>query len=45
MPVGCDGKSSGVVMIVSFVTSSTPAKTMHVKLDPETTVAFDQQAE
>jgi hypothetical protein len=45
MPVGCDGKSSGVVMIVSFATGSTPAKTMMVKLTPETTVTFDQQAQ
>src|SRR5688572_29732182 len=44
MPVGCDGKTSGVVMIVSFATSSTPSKTMLVKLDPDTTVTFDQQA-
>lgn len=45
MPVGCDGKTSGVVMIVNFATSSIPNKTMLVKLDPETTVTFDQQAE
>lgn len=45
MPVGCDGKTSGVVMIVTFASSVIPAKKMLVKLDPETTVAFDQQAE
>jgi hypothetical protein len=45
MPVGCDGKTSGVVMIVTFATSVIPAKKMLVKLNPETTVAFDQQAE
>ena len=45
MPVGCDGKTSGEVMIVNFATSSVPNKTMLVKLDPETTVTFDQQAE
>ena len=45
MPVGCDGKTSGVVMIVTFATSSIPNKTMLVKLDSETTVTFDQQAE
>jgi hypothetical protein len=43
MPVGCDGKTSGVVMIVNFATSSTPAKKMLVKLNADTTVAFDQQ--
>jgi hypothetical protein len=45
MPVGCDGKTSGVVMIVAFATFSSPEKKMLVKLDPNTTVAFDQQAE
>lgn len=45
MPVGCDGKTSGVVMIAAFATSVVPSKKMLVKLDPETTVAFDQQAE
>ena len=45
MPVGCDGKASGVVMVVTFPTISAPSKAMLVKLDPETTVAFDRQAE
>jgi hypothetical protein len=45
MPVGCDGKASGVVMIVNFATGSAPAKKMIVKLNPETTVEFDQQAD
>ena len=45
MPVGCDGKTSGVVMIVKFATASTPEKKMLVKLNADTTVAFDQQAE
>ena len=44
MPVGCDGKASGVVMIVSFPSASTPTKKMNVKLDANTTVAFEQQA-
>jgi hypothetical protein len=43
MPVGCDGKASGVVMIVAFPSSSTPGKKMMIKLNPDTTVAFDQQ--
>lgn len=43
MPVGCDGKSSGVIMIVNFGSSYTPGKKMHVKLNANTTVAFDQQ--
>jgi hypothetical protein len=45
MPVGCDGKSSGVVMIVSFPTALTPSKKMNVKLDANTTVAFEQQSD
>jgi hypothetical protein len=45
MPVGCDGKSSGVVLIVSFPTPNTPAKKIMVKLNAETTVTFDQQAD
>ena len=44
MPVGCDGKTSGVVMIVSFATGSAPQKKMQVKLNADTTVTFDQQA-
>jgi len=43
MPVGCDGKSSGVVMIVSFLAIQPPVKKMNVKLDADTLVAFDQQ--
>ena len=45
MPVGCDGKSSGVVIIVDFPTNNNPVKKMIVKLNPETTVTFDQQAD
>jgi hypothetical protein len=43
MPVGCDGKSSGVVMIANFGATRPPAKKMLVKFDAQTTVAFDQQ--
>jgi hypothetical protein len=45
MPVGCDGKSSGVVLIVSFPTPNTPMKKIIVKLNPESTVTFEQQAD
>lgn len=45
MPVGCDGKASGVVMIVNFATGVTPSKSMRVKLNAETTVDFEQQAD
>ena len=43
MPVGCDGKTSGVVVIVTFPTTITPSKKMHVRLNADTTVAFEQQ--
>ena len=43
MPVGCDGKSSGVVMIATFPSGAPPSKKMHVKLNADTTVAFDEQ--
>ncbi len=45
MPVGCDGKSSGVVVIVTFPTGVQPLKKMNVKLKADTTVTFDQQAD
>jgi len=44
MPVGCDGRSSGVVLIVTFGASFTPTKELLVKLDDATTVSFEQQA-
>jgi len=43
MPVGCDGKTSGVVLIVSFPAATSPKKKMNVKIDAKTTVAFEQQ--
>ncbi len=42
MPVGCDGKASGVVMIVSFASSTPPSKKMFVKIDDNTTVEFEE---
>ena len=45
MPVGCDGKSSGVVMIATFFGMQAPTKKMLVKINADTTVAFDQQAD
>jgi len=44
MPVGCDGKTSGVVMIANFLAVQPPSKKMNVKLDADTTVEFDEQA-
>jgi hypothetical protein len=43
MPVGCDGKTSGVVVIVAFPTGMQPLRKMNVKLNPTTTVTFEQQ--
>lgn len=45
MPVGCDGKTSGVVLIVNFATANAPDKKMIVKLNADTTVTFDQQTQ
>ena len=45
MPVGCDGKTSGVVVIASFGATRPPSKKMLVKFDAQTTVAFDEQSE
>ncbi|HEX8411750.1 MAG TPA: hypothetical protein VF883_23080 [Thermoanaerobaculia bacterium] len=45
MPVGCDGKKSGVVIVASFGSTIPPAKKMFVKLNPDTTVTFEAQSE
>jgi hypothetical protein len=45
MPVGCDGKTSGVVVIVTFPTGQQPSGTISIKLDANTTVQFEQQKE
>ena len=45
MPVGCDTRTSGVVLIVNFVTQIKPSKKLNVKLDPNTIVAFEQQTD
>jgi len=43
MPVGCDGKTSGVVVIATFQTLSQPIGKMVVKLDANTSVTFEEQ--
>lgn len=43
MPVGCDDKTSGVVVVVTFVSGRPPSKKMFVKLNPQTTVEFEEQ--
>jgi hypothetical protein len=45
MPVGCDGNSSGVIMIAVFPAAQPPSRKMLVKLDGTNVVAFDEQAE
>ena len=44
MPVGCDGKSSGVVIIASFGASLPPSKAMIIRLTPDSTVTFEEQS-
>jgi len=45
MPVGCDGKTSGVVMIASFMSINAPKGKMLIKINDTTTVAFEEQSE
>ena len=45
MPVGCDGKTSGVVMIATFMSLNPPKGKMLLKIDDSTTVAFDEQSQ
>ncbi|HEX2835147.1 MAG TPA: hypothetical protein VHW00_19185 [Thermoanaerobaculia bacterium] len=44
MPVGCDGRASGVVVVVTFPSGIVPTKKINVKIKDQV-VAFDQQAE
>ena len=44
MPVGCDGKASGVVFVAHFLSLRPPAKKMTVKLAPNNSVDFEEQA-
>lgn len=43
MPVGCDGRASGVVVIASFPAATAPAGKMTVRLAPDNVVEFEQQ--
>jgi hypothetical protein len=43
MPVACDGKSSGVVMVATFANTRVPTGKLHLKLNDGTIVAFDEQ--
>jgi hypothetical protein len=43
MPVGCDGKTSGVVMLATFLSVHPPQKKMFVKLGDSAPVEFEEQ--
>jgi hypothetical protein len=43
MPVGCDGKTSGVVIVAQFGAVRPPEGSMLVKLTPDLTVTFEEQ--
>ena len=43
MPVGCDGKTSGVVVIATFPAAAPPSHVMHIRIDANTTIDFEQQ--
>ena len=45
MPVGCDGKKSGVIMVATFASVQKPVKKMNIKLDENLTVSFDEQTQ
>jgi hypothetical protein len=45
MPVGCDGKSSGAVVVVTFMMPSAPVRKLLLKVDNNTTVPFEEQSE
>ena len=43
MPVGCDGRKSGVVMVVNFAATVQPRNKMLVRLTPDISATFDEQ--
>jgi len=43
MPVGCDGRGSGVIVVVTFGTITPPSSTISIRFDANTTVEFEQQ--
>ncbi len=45
MPVGCDGKASGVVVVVTFMSPQVPKAKLQVRLDPASTVTFEEQGQ
>jgi hypothetical protein len=45
MPVACDGKPSGSIIIVTFLSQLQPSKKMGIRFDPHTNVLFLEQSE
>ena len=45
MPVGCDDKTSGVVISATFITLAKPSGKIYVKLAEDNVVPFDEQKE
>jgi hypothetical protein len=43
MPVACDNRTSGSVIMVTFQSALPPAKKMRIKLDANTIVDFEEQ--
>jgi hypothetical protein len=43
MPVACDDKPSGVVMVITFISRSQPSKKLDIRFDPNTIISFDVQ--
>lgn len=45
MPVACDDKPSGVIVVTQFLSAKPPSGKMLVKFDANTTVEFEEQKE
>ena len=43
MPVGCDGRSSGVILTMNLMTVNPPSDQMSVRLAPDNIVVFEEQ--
>lgn len=43
MPVGCDGKTSGVILVVTFMSFNRPSERMLIKLGDAPPVEFEEQ--
>jgi hypothetical protein len=43
MPVACEGKASGVIMVTTFLAVKPPSEKMSVKFGEKTVVEFDEQ--